>query len=283
MCIAIYKPAGKHLTRRTLKNCWDNNNDGGGFMYVEEGRIIIRKEMDNFRDFWKKYQQAAPDSRRVVLHFRISTSGKIDKRNCHPHRVSPRLAFVHNGIINIKEIDGLSDTVTFGKQVLGLLPEGFQYCTAHRYLISVTIGYSKLIIMNSSNQVTIINETQGSWDDEIWFSNGTYKWPKAAPYNSTVNNSTTPYNGTAYSKGHNGTGFNSVTNPAQTPLLGDQKKTEKEDLGSIDVDGVGVDDVHVIDDIQEKCKNCKIDLIYQGELDIEYCYPCARILDKFKK
>jgi hypothetical protein len=44
MCIIVYKPKGKKLPKyETLKTCFENNNNGAGFMYVENGIVIIKK------------------------------------------------------------------------------------------------------------------------------------------------------------------------------------------------------------------------------------------------
>lgn len=278
MCIAIYKPFGKHLSKRILRNCWENNNDGAGFMYAEDGRLVIRKEMDTFKGFWKKYQETIPDLRQMVLHFRISTSGEINKRNCHPHRINPKLAFVHNGIINIKEAKGLSDTVTFGKQVLSLLPEGFQDCSAHRYLLSLTIGYSKLVFMNAMDKVSIINEDAGSWDNNVWFSNTTYKSGRSffSGYVGSPN--------TVYAKSGNGVGFNSATNPKSsvpTPYWAkkeeikieekvDDKNSDTQELGAIEV--INVDD--------PECQKCKFKLCTELEFEAGFCHYC---IDKYNE
>ncbi len=62
MCIAIYKPAGKVITKETLAACFINNSDGAGFAYVNTDifgrrRLVIKKAM-TFDLFYKKYKRA---------------------------------------------------------------------------------------------------------------------------------------------------------------------------------------------------------------------------------
>jgi predicted glutamine amidotransferase len=76
-------------------------------IYTNNGQIKVFKEMTNFDRFYKEYakQRKANKGSNFVLHFRIATSGKIDKTNCHPFAVNKNLAFVHNGIISIDPIN----------------------------------------------------------------------------------------------------------------------------------------------------------------------------------
>ena len=43
MCIAIYKPKGNTISKDTLKNCFDNNPDGSGFMYAQNDKLVVKK------------------------------------------------------------------------------------------------------------------------------------------------------------------------------------------------------------------------------------------------
>ncbi|KPK93308.1 hypothetical protein AMJ80_06000 [bacterium SM23_31] len=198
MCIAIYKPAGKHVSKKTLKRCWRENPDGGGFMYAANNRIHIEKELSNFKLWYAKYQKAVkmhPD-KDFVLHFRIATSGKIDLRNCHPFRIYGSLAFCHNGIINIEIPDKsvLSDTVTFRNKILRKLPDNWYENKAVIKLIIKFIGFSKLVFLKSTGDVFIINEEKGIWDNDIWYSNTSYKYVNISHKYSGFGLNNYPYN-----------------------------------------------------------------------------------------
>jgi hypothetical protein len=46
MCIAILKPEGEILTKDTLKTCFNNNQDGSGFMFAKDGELIMERRDD---------------------------------------------------------------------------------------------------------------------------------------------------------------------------------------------------------------------------------------------
>jgi len=185
MCIAVFKPSKVRLSKATLEECFTNNPDGAGYMYAHEGKIIIKKGFFTFEDFWKAYNVSINGYAKkadMVLHFRISTHGLIDEPNCHPHKINDRIAFVHNGIIsNVKVPVGskVSDTVLFNEKVLRKLPRKFEDNIAIQELIEEYIGYSKLIFLDRFGASTIINDHMGTYDKGCWFSNTTYKKPKA--------------------------------------------------------------------------------------------------------
>lgn len=190
MCIAILNTRNT-LTRETLQQCWKSNPDGAGMIYTNNNQIQIFKEMTNFDKFYKEYskQRKANKSSNFVLHFRIATSGKIDKTNCHPFNVNKNLSFVHNGMITIEQLNkNVSDTYTFNELILKKLPSNFLNNHAIIDLIESYIGYSKLIFLDSDNNASILNEDLGHWDIENnWYSNNSYQ----CSYTKTkVNNKT---------------------------------------------------------------------------------------------
>ena len=89
MCIAIYKPSDKELTKETLETCFNANPDGAGFAYINTDyvghkKIKIKKTLD-FEDFYQKYERAlslAPESP-FLIHFRIKTHGDRDWETLH--------------------------------------------------------------------------------------------------------------------------------------------------------------------------------------------------------
>lgn len=182
MCIAIYKPHGKDISKDILRRCWVNNSDGAGFMYSENNKLIIKKGFFNFKRFWKSYQVSSLVGKDVVIHFRIATHGIIDKENCHPHLVNENLAFVHNGIIETSKnivLSDQSDTILFNESILQRLDKKFNgsdwiNCKVIVELIAGYIEDSKLIFMDHRGTVKIINENLGCWDAGIWYSNSGY-------------------------------------------------------------------------------------------------------------
>lgn len=202
MCIAIMNPKKVTLKKQTLRNCWDNNSDGAGMLYVDNGKLKVFKEMDDFNTFYNKYLDIKKTHKEstIVLHFRISTHGKINKTNCHPFLVDKNIGFVHNGIISgMPHSNDFSDTYMFNELYLKKLPRGFEKNEAIKALIEDFIGTNKLIFLDSDNNATIFNEKAGTWDNDCWFSNTTYKYS----YDGWVD-----YGGTKKYAGY-GTGYSS--------------------------------------------------------------------------
>jgi hypothetical protein len=178
MCIAILNPEDVTLDKSVLRTCWDNNTDGAGMLYLDGGVLKIHKEMTKFDSFYDEYlriRSAHKDSQ-VVIHFRISTHGKVNETNCHPFIVDDYWGFVHNGIIsNAPHHNDYSDTYMFNQEILQKLPKDWMFNDAIYELIVGYIGSSKLVFLNTDNEAYIVNEDMGVWDLGCWFSNKTYK------------------------------------------------------------------------------------------------------------
>lgn len=180
MCIAILNTKRVTLKKKLLRNCWDNNYDGAGFMYTDGEKIITHKELDSFDLYYKAYidaRKSFPQSH-MVLHFRISTHGGVTKANGHPFLVNEKLGFVHNGIISgMEQSTKYSDTYMFNKNILKPLPGDFVKNKDLLGFIEDAIGsYNKLIFLGHDNEYEIVNEAAGHWDNGCWFSNYSYTY-----------------------------------------------------------------------------------------------------------
>ena len=184
MCIAIYKPHTRNLTRDTLQRCFNRNPDGCGFTYLQkskDGRVYLKiKKTMSFDVFYRQYTRATknhPDSP-FVIHFRVGTHGVKTKYNCHPFRVDASHTFIHNGIMHAMPAckrANKSDTQVFNQLFLRQLPDGWFGSDIIGALLAGFIGANnKLIILNINGSVRIINEKAGTWEDGIWYSNKSY-------------------------------------------------------------------------------------------------------------
>jgi len=182
MCIAIYKPADKILSEATLKECYDANPDGAGFMYAQNKKLHIEKGFFSYDSFYNAFKQH--EHKQAVIHFRIKTHGKIDTTNCHPFAVNNSIGFVHNGIINGFGDSNHSDTIGFNNAILQPLVHKWGNLALFQdpiiNLIEGRIGYSKLVFLDRHGNHKIMNEGKGVWDDGVWYSNNSYK-PYVAP------------------------------------------------------------------------------------------------------
>lgn len=174
MCIAILNTKST-LPSGYIKNSWDNNNQGGGLLFVRAGKLDTFKTY-NYKEFLNKYNELRKDKKikTIVLHFRIATSGFEKYVNLHPFLVRNDLGFVHNGIISGLGNNERSDTYEFN-ETLKKLPVNFLRNDSILELISKYIGYSKLVFLDSQNKHTIVNEGLGIWEGGDWFSNDSYK------------------------------------------------------------------------------------------------------------
>ncbi len=49
MCIAILNTKQTTLKKQLLRNCWENNGDGAGILYINnDNKLEFFKEMNNF-------------------------------------------------------------------------------------------------------------------------------------------------------------------------------------------------------------------------------------------
>lgn len=191
MCIAIYNNKDL-LTKKTLQNCWNSNDDGAGMLWVQDGQLQVYKQLKSFKAFFKQYQEVRKVTDKVVLHFRIRTHGVVDERNIHPFIVDETVGFVHNGIIQEFSygVSEFSDTWHFN-EFLKDMPKNFTKSNSVMTLISEFIGsYNKLIFMSNDNEVTIVNEKAGFWDGESWFSNKSYLDPTLRYYGHKLQTTT---------------------------------------------------------------------------------------------
>ena len=179
MCIAILKPEGESIKKATLKTCFENNDDGAGYMFVKNGAVQLVKGFVSFKNFWSSYVKNVVKNGNPIsaIHFRITTHGKTNAENCHPFKIRNGLGFIHNGVINfVKNDKKRSDTSMFNEHILKRLPSNFIRNGAICDLIEESIGSSKLVFLDENGDYLISNEELGKWQDNVWYSNDSYKW-----------------------------------------------------------------------------------------------------------
>jgi hypothetical protein len=180
MCIAILNTNRSTLKKQTLRNCWENNGDGAGMLYIDnDNKLGVIKEMRSFDNFYNNYLDIKRKygKRNIVLHFRISTHGKVNETNCHPFITNDEVGFVHNGMIyDVPTSTEFSDTYMFNETILKNLKNGFETNEVILDMLEFYIGSgSKLIFLNTDNQYAIVNEKAGHWSMGCWFSNHSYE------------------------------------------------------------------------------------------------------------
>jgi predicted glutamine amidotransferase len=280
MCIAILNTKAATLKKQTLKNCWLNNSDGAGILYInDDGKMEYIKEMKDFDKFYNAYsliKQTYGKQKNIVLHFRISTHGKVNETNCHPFLVDENCGFVHNGVIyNAPTSKEFSDTYMFNEVILKKMPVGFENDDNILDMIELYIGAgSKLVFLNADNEATIVNEEAGIWENGCWFSNTSYKsvndwydFGGVKKYKSdSPSKTTTTYN----------SGF------ASSWSLDDYKYDKKDDkVGLVNWDDHFCEgcDMHLYSEreIDNKvCDYCIEEMVYNGEISVDEAEPLLK-------
>lgn len=194
MCIIVLKPEKIKLSKSELSTMWDNNPDGAGFMYADNGKVIIVKGLMTLNDLCDAIEKVGP-LRKLVIHFRIRTHGAISPNLTHPFWiVKDQMGMVHNGVIRdlVNETsESESDTAVFARKFgeaynNPLLAVKHDF---HRDMLEAYIGYSKMVFMDGTGATYILNEHLGEWDDNMWYSNTTYKssrsWKGFTSYHSS--------------------------------------------------------------------------------------------------
>ena len=182
MCIICVKPENFELSDDILKTMWDNNRDGAGFMYAENDSLNIIKGLMTFNDFLQAYEPHK--NKKIVMHFRIRTHGTTDAAMTHPFVVDNNLAFAHNGVISGMGDQTHSDTWYFNERVIKAIRarvQNFLDIDPIKDLLESKVGFSKLVFMDNTGKVDIINESKGDKSsDGVWFSNTSWR-PRPTP------------------------------------------------------------------------------------------------------
>lgn len=231
MCIIVAKDRKAALPKKEyLENCFNNNSDGAGLMYVDKGEVVIEKGFMTYKDFEKKYDSLCKKynnfkNKCLVMHFRIGTQGENDAHTCHPFPISSKhkklrkpyirtdVGMVHNGIISdftsssryskIHPTDKLlSDTQLFIRYCVSsfksLNRQFYKNKQVMNYLNSILDGDKAVFLSNEDKLYTLGDFIE---EEGILYSNDTYSYDyswyyryKYSHYNWDEYNKTYAYN-----------------------------------------------------------------------------------------
>lgn len=193
MCIiAIKRSDVKMFDEETIKVMFERNPDGAGYMYVDSGKVIIKKGFMDVDSLIDSLGKDDLDDKNVILHFRIGTSGLKDELNTHPYPIYDDndvqcltdIGVAHNGVLysySPGPLSKINDTQNFIQQVLSKLDADFTKDKDKLFLISKLIGTSKLAFLDDSD--TIVTLGDFIEDDGYLYSNSSYKSYRR-PYSS---------------------------------------------------------------------------------------------------
>lgn len=179
MCVIVAKYKKCNLpTINELKNCFDSNPDGAGFMYTHNNKVIIDKGYMTWKNFEKRYNKLCRKfdnfkDKSLIMHFRIGTSSGNTPQNTHPYPIYTNtreqdlhkkyvkcdLGVVHNGIIrdytpHIKN-PTTNDTQEFILKYLTPLYANYKDFYKNKYILNglVDITNSKLCFLDNKDNI----------------------------------------------------------------------------------------------------------------------------------
>jgi len=202
MCLIIWNPKGRKLAHESLIAASENNSDGWGVMFPENGRIRTIHSMEGVGALIKLTERlrGVPHS----IHFRFRTRGEVDVKQCHPFEVLNKeehgmdLWMMHNGTFSGVAVDDTnSDSKIFAgmlrTQILEMSKEipNVEFRKVLKTFSDIIGTGNKLMFMSSGMDAVLVNQSRGSWIGGVWFSN-TYSLSRPAWKRQTNWSWTTP-------------------------------------------------------------------------------------------
>lgn len=203
MCLIVLKPKGLKIPDEYVYNAYDNNSDGFGAMWCQNGRVRVVQGIYKFGRIMDMVREW--DEMQVAMHFRFCTVGTVSIQNVHPFQVLSKeihgedLWMMHNGTFSfLKPKDSHSDTWLFSKKlepVVGKIGIDELYRPNRVTKMGEKIGkHNKILFMRGNGSVTIVNSESGFYEDGAWYSNA-YSLTPALKYE---------WDDDLYSDGYNG-------------------------------------------------------------------------------
>lgn len=200
MCvIAVSKRGADQPSERVMREMWDANPHGAGYMFARNGRVYIHKGFMDVEDFLAavKRERFGKDDP-VVYHFRISTQGGVNPQMTHPFPLATDLdamewldlscacGVAHNGIITrystpACKATGYSDTALFITDYLSRVIRTSDDLHSDVTMSDVEkAAGSKLAILDKSGDIVTVGKFTSSGG--ILYSNDYWCWPKRYGY-----------------------------------------------------------------------------------------------------
>lgn len=192
MCVICISEKGiNQPTKKLMKQMWDRNPHGAGYMFARSKYVYIRKGFMTFDEFYKAVKAENFTANDVVVyHFRISTQGGVNPEMTHPFiltdnikdtkilRARVNVGVAHNGIISLTSNGDkeYSDTAYFITDYLSRMikkPSDLRDFDLQQEIYDLI--YSKMVILDYAGNITKIGDFTRDVTG-LWFSN-TYFMP----------------------------------------------------------------------------------------------------------
>ncbi len=207
MCLIIRCEKDKPLSRELLEDMQRRNDDGFGFMWIQDNKLKTHKNnSDDFELLWSKYEELKAFN--PFIHLRYKTHGLIDHTNTHPYPCGHGIYLMHNGIVNVNDSSDRdkSDTWHFIDQLIkpliDLSPNPHKVIRSDKFrkLIENWMGNNTRMVFGDRGGFIIFNEKAWHKIDNIrtgcegLLVSNTYAWsgsqfgaPKVTPATYTDN------------------------------------------------------------------------------------------------
>ena len=211
MCIIVVKDNKTPLPKeKYLKNCFDNNPDGAGFMYLHHNKVVIDKGYMTYNSFLKRYNKLCKKYNNfkdlpLIMHFRIGTAGANSKENTHPYPITDdkrelhqtyiktSLGVTHNGIIQEynpnKHQKDINDTQNFIINYLYPLYKNWSTFYKNEKILNgiEDITNSKFAFLDNYGKIKLVGKFETD-EDGVKYSNSNYEdsWCNYSKYYSSL-------------------------------------------------------------------------------------------------
>lgn len=185
MCLLLVCSPNSTPKKGDLQTASCNNPHGFGYAIITPKGIVTGKGMSSKKTINKflALRKQYPESY-AMFHARYATHGVKNEDNCHPFNVggASDTYLAHNGVldIHINAGDRRSDSRVFAEDTLPAMGGVPALDNDNVWkMVNKWASGSKIAIFtlnpNAQDQVYIINEDLGHWDnDGVWWSNYTY-------------------------------------------------------------------------------------------------------------
>lgn len=193
MCIIAIKKANvNYPSFQRVKNMCENNNDGFAIVWKAKDEPVRNYRTLNEKKFLKKYKEITSTHKAkdvtMFIHARIKTHGTQRVENCHgwiEDKIG--MAFAHNGILQIKNREDMTDSETFFRDIFAPVFEVGGW-SAGELAIKAIIGTSKFCFMDMYGNISHYGQYI-TGDDGVLYSNTSYeenRWSYLTKHNSMV-------------------------------------------------------------------------------------------------